>query len=168
MMNMTRLFALACMSLALAGCGSLPAPFGRSDEHDQVTALIAYAQTVAGLPSEEQRRELAAANQAYARDRSPYARLKLALLLTTPGTGFGDDARAAGLLESMVGTPPVAQPASQAGAASVNPLRQFAALLYAQINERLREQRRAAQLKEQLDALKAVERNIIERSQGRK
>jgi hypothetical protein len=43
----------------------------------------------------------------------------------------------------------------------------FAGLLHAKISERLREQRRTAQLKEQLEALKAVERKIIEREQGR-
>jgi hypothetical protein len=46
-------------------------------------------------------------------------------------------------------------------------MQQFAGLLHAQISERLREQRRTAQLKEQLEALKAVERNIIEREQAR-
>jgi len=46
-------------------------------------------------------------------------------------------------------------------------MQQFAGLLYAQVNERLREQRRATQFKEQLDALKDVERKIIEREQAR-
>jgi hypothetical protein len=46
-------------------------------------------------------------------------------------------------------------------------MQQFAELLHAQIGERLREQRRAAQLKDQLDALKAIERKIIEREQAR-
>jgi hypothetical protein len=40
-------------------------------------------------------------------------------------------------------------------------------LLYTQLNERVREQRKATQLKEQLDALKDVERKIIEREQTR-
>ncbi|HYS50854.1 MAG TPA: hypothetical protein VEM33_03165, partial [Burkholderiales bacterium] len=47
------------------------------------------------------------------------------------------------------------------------PMQQFAGLLHAQISERLREQRRTVQLKEQLEALKAVERNIMEREQAR-
>lgn len=167
MADMNRIILIACVALILSGCRSMLAPAARS-EPEQVTALIAYSQTLPGLPSEEQRRELAAANQAYTRDRSAYARVKLALLLTAPGTGFGDEGRAAGLLEPVAAMPPVAPAASQTGAAAASPLRQFAALLHAQFNERLREQRRAAQWKEQLDALKAMERNLLERSQGRK
>jgi hypothetical protein len=52
--------------------------------------------------------------------------------------------------------------ATQAG-----PMQQLAGLLYTQIVERLREQKRTAQLKEQLDAMKDIERKIIEREQGR-
>jgi hypothetical protein len=78
-------------------------------------------------------------------------------LLSLPGTAFADDARAAGLLE----------PLASAETGASGPMRQFAGLLHAQISERLREQRRAAQLKEQLDALKEVERKIIEREQTR-
>ena len=47
-------------------------------------------------------------------------------------------------------------------------LRRLAAWLHAQVSERVREQRRTAQLREQLDALKAMERNLLERGQGRK
>jgi predicted RNA-binding protein Jag len=46
-------------------------------------------------------------------------------------------------------------------------MQQFAGLLHVQLAERVREQRRATQLKEQLDALKDVERKIIEREQAR-
>jgi hypothetical protein len=89
------------------------------------------------------------------KDRGAYVRIRLALLLAMPGTAFNDDTRAAGLLEAVVGD------------TLQGPMLQFAGLLYAQISERLREQRRTAQLKEQLEALKAVERNIIEREQAR-
>ena len=46
-------------------------------------------------------------------------------------------------------------------------MQQFAGLLYVQISELAREQRRSAQLKEQLDALKAIERGIIDRDKAR-
>jgi hypothetical protein len=35
------------------------------------------------------------------------------------------------------------------------------------VGERVKEQRRAQQMKEQLDALRAVERNLLEREQSR-
>jgi len=77
------------------------------------------------------------------------------LLLSMPGTGFVDESKAAGLLEPV------------ASEAAAGPMQQFAGLLYVQISERVREQRRSAQFKEQLDALKDVERKIIERDQAR-
>jgi hypothetical protein len=128
-------------------------------ESRQVVELIAYTQRIAALPAEEQQRELNASAQMLSKDRSAYGRVRLALLLALPGTAFNDDTRAAGLLEPVAGA---AASDSQPG-----PMQQFAGLLHAQISERLREQRRTAQLKEQLDALKAIERNIIEREQAR-
>jgi len=79
--------------------------------------------------------------------------------LALPGTAFNDDGRAVSVLE------PLAE--SAARDLPRGPLQQFAALLYAQIGERAREQPRSAQLREQLEALKAIERGIIEREKAR-
>jgi len=153
--------------LILAGCTNLPgaaspppsgAPLTREGrESRQVLDLIAYTQKVASLQAEEQQRELNASSQIFSKDRGAYGRVRLALLLSLPGTAFSDDARAIGLLE----------PVASAETAASSPMQQFAGLLYAQITERLREQRRATQFKEQLDALKDVERKIMEREQAR-
>src|SRR5882672_728721 len=158
---MIRIVAALSSAVALAGCAAFPAAPGapsarESHESRQVVELIGYVQRVAALPAEEQQRELNASSQIFSKDRGAYGRVRLALLLSLPGTAFGDDTKAAGLLEPLV---------SKEGGAG--PLQQFAGLLYAQINERLREQRRATQFKEQLDALKDVERKIIEREQPR-
>jgi hypothetical protein len=118
--------------------------------------LIGYVQRVAALQAEEQQKELNASSQIFSKDRGAYGRVRLALLLSLPGTAFSDDTKAAGLLEPLALKETVA-----------TPMYQFAGLLHAQIAERLREQRRATQLKEQLDALKDVERKIMEREQGR-
>jgi hypothetical protein len=169
---MIRIAAILCCVSALAGCaaltpGAAPAASGapsvrenrENRESRQVIELIAYSQRVAALQAEEQQRELNASTQMLSKDRGAYGRVRVALLLALPGTAFNDDTRAAGLLESVTGA---AASDSQPG-----PMQQFAGLLHAQIGERLREQRRTAQLKEQLEALKAVERAIIEREQGR-
>jgi hypothetical protein len=126
-----------------------------------LSTLIGYAQNVAAMAADDQRRELSGANQAFGREPSPLARLRLALLLCLPGTAIADDSRALGLLEPMA--------AGTAGSAGANagPLRRFAGLLHAQVGERVREQKRSAQLQQQLDALKAMERNLLERGQGR-
>jgi hypothetical protein len=124
-------------------------------ESRQVLELVAYSQRLATLRAEEQAHELSAANQELARDHGVYSRLRLALLLSTPGTAFNDDARAAAMIESLA-----AQPGK-------SPLRQFAVLVHGFISERLREQKRVAQLKEQINGLRAIDKALIEREQGR-
>ncbi|TMH21634.1 MAG: hypothetical protein E6H62_09415 [Betaproteobacteria bacterium] len=167
---MIRIVSILCGISALAGCadfsapgagsGGSGAPWGRENrESRQVIELIAYTQRVAALQADEQQRELNASTQMLSKDRGAYGRVRVALLLALPGTAFNDDTRAASLLESLAG--------AGASESPPGPMQQFAGLLHAQISERLREQRRTVQLKEQLEALKAVERNIIEREQAR-
>ena len=114
----------------------------------QVILLIGFAQHIATLTAEQQRREYSASNQAYARDKDTLSRMRLALLLATPGASVYDAARAANLLE------PVAAPGDAA-----SPLQSLARLLYAQLHERASEQKRAGQMREQIDALKDGERS---------
>jgi hypothetical protein len=159
---MKRPYAAVACGLLLAGCANLSSYWTvEGDESRKVVELIDYTQKVAGLQPEEQRRELSASNLIFLKDRGRgvYGRLRLALLLALPGTAFNDDVRAASLLEPLAsGSTPATQP---------GPMQQLAGLLYAQVAERLREQKRTAQLKEQLDAMKDIERKIIEREQGR-
>lgn len=169
---MNRILATLLFVPTLAGCaalfnpgagtgaGAATAPVSRENQESrQVIELIGYIQKVAALRAEEQRRELNASNRMFSRDRGIYGRVRLALLLALPGTTFNDDTKAVSLLEPLAG--------ATANETPPGPMQQFAGLLYAQINERLREQRRSAQLKEQLEALKEIERKIIEREQTR-
>jgi hypothetical protein len=161
---MTRLTAAIVSAVALAGCAnwwqSIVGPGADAAARDeresrQVVELIGYAQRVAALDGDQQQRELNASSQIFSKDRGVYGRVRLALVLSLPGTPFSDEPKAAGLLEPLVSKE------------AAGPMQQFAGLLHSQISERVREQRRAAQLKEQLDALKDVERKIIEREQAR-
>ena len=142
--------------LLIAGCAGLRTPIQPDSEAEerQVIKLIGYAQRVTTMTAEQQRREYSANTQAFARDKDPMSRMRLALLLAAPGTGIHDTARAVSLLE------PLATPADTLG-----PLRSLARLLYVQLNERASEQKRAGQMREKLDALKEVERTIMERGQ---
>jgi hypothetical protein len=119
------------------------------DESRLVAELLGYYQRVAGLGLDDQKRELATATQAFNRDRSNASRVRLALLYAIPGTALQDDARAAQLLEPV---------ASGNGA-----LRQFAGLVHAQVTDRQKAQKRADQLKEQVEQLRAIEKQLIER-----
>jgi hypothetical protein len=181
------LIGIAVAVVALSGCTALQRPPGpgarvetrpdvrpearpearqeitRIQEMEQVSTLINYAHSLGTLPAEEQRREFSGTAQAYTREPSPVGRVKLALLLSTPGAPFQDDNRALNLLEPFVAG---GAGGSAASASNAGPLRRFAGLLHAQLAERMREQKRSAVLREQLDALKAVERSLMERGQG--
>ena len=134
--------------LALAGCETVPPSPERPTEPavvnvSPVEAAVAYGGRIVSLAPDEQRREAAAAEQAFAAQPSAAARMRLALLLATPGAAVQDDARAASLL-----TPLVAPDAQDA-------LTPLARILSTQIAARQRETRRAAALKGELDAARA-------------
>jgi len=140
---------LLALALLLAGCAGLRTPIqpeGEAEER-QVIQLIAYAQRVAAMSSEQQRREYGADNQAFAKEKDAMNRMRLALLLALPGSSVQDTARAASLLE------PLAAPGDGS-------LRSLARLLHGQLSERLGEQKRATQMREQVDALKETERTL--------
>jgi hypothetical protein len=163
--------AVVLLVALLAGCAELQ----RQDGADAVDAAVAEALSAARAPAAEQRSALARADQRFQADPSPANRLKLATLLAALPAPHRDDARAAALLE----------PVSDAGAAGIG---RFAALLASQIAERqrlVRDLERAARerekverdraaadkerdkreeaLREQLEALRSIERNILER-----
>ncbi len=147
---------LGCVAaFAVAACTApqsvqVPVP----DDVTQLSDLVGYYSRVAAMSPENQRREYAGASRTFSRDPTPYNRIRVAMLASMPGTPYQDDVRAMSLLE----------PYSRAGP-SYDRLRQFGAILHGQLAERIHSRGRAEQLKEQLDALRAVERTIIERGQ---
>jgi hypothetical protein len=133
-----------------------------NEEEQQALALLAELQRYASDPSDDLKRELAGATAALTRSRTDANRIRVAMLLTLPAAGGPDDARALALLEPVV---------AKNGTATASPLKQIAAVLYAQIAERARslreEQKRTAAAQEKLDALRAVERSLLlERSRN--
>jgi hypothetical protein len=126
-----------------------PAPTAESEESRQVAELLGYYHRVAGLGLEDQKRELATVTQAFNRERSNANRVRLALLYSIPGSALQDDARAAQLLEPI--------------AAGSGAVRQLAGLLHAQVTDRLKTQKRADQLKDQVEQLRAIEKQLMER-----
>jgi hypothetical protein len=135
-----------------------PAPV--NEDEQQAIALLADLQRYASESGDDLRRELTAANQAVNRARTDANRIRLAVLLTLPGAGAPDDARALTLLDSVVGKSP-----------GTSPVKQLAAVLYAQIAERARgmaeEKKKSAAAQEKLDQLRAVERSLLlERSRN--
>src|SRR5258708_12851982 len=96
--------ALSCVSV-LAGCAFFNS-VRENYESRQVLELIGYAQKIAALEAEEQRRELKASSLMLSKERGAYPRGRLALLLPPPGTAFHHGAKAPGLPQ-----PPARPPA---------------------------------------------------------
>jgi hypothetical protein len=131
-----------------------------SEEDQQALALLVDLQHYAVESGDDLKRELASANLALNRTRNDANRIRVAMLLTLSSAGPTDDPRALSLLEPVV---------TKSGNSS--PLKQVAAVLYAQIVERTRsvheEQKKTAAAQEKLDALRAVERSLLlERSRN--
>lgn len=165
---------LAALALACAGCAALDPQGGALRDVDSV---LAEALNAARAPQSEQRAALARAQQAFKEKAQPLARLRLATLLAVLPAPLRDEARAAGLLE----------PIADAGVPGVG---RFAAFLAADLAERQRlareadrlaregeraarerervdrerDQREAA-LRQQVEALRSIERNIQERTE---
>ena len=169
-----RALVLLCV-IAVAGCESLPRSLQPGP--GPVDAIIGEAVVAARAPYAEQQAALARAQQALG-SGAPADRLRLAMLLATLPPPLRDDTRAIELLE----------PIADAGAPGIG---RFAALLIAQVMERQRLSReferlradaerlakeralsdkerdkREEALKQQLEALRAIERGILEREEN--
>jgi hypothetical protein len=166
---MTTLVRLICamLALTLAGCSALRSiEPGESPavvevaRPDDVERLLSYFARARKMPALEQGRERDGAQQAYLRAQTEYNRVRLAMLLSLPGTAYNDDARALELIDPMARN----QQAS---------LHTLAVLLGAYIQEQKRLngnvqglQQNLQGLQHKLDALKTLERNLIEREQS--
>jgi hypothetical protein len=158
------------LMLALVGCAELqPAA-------DQVDGVVKELVNTVNAPATEQKSRLALAQQRFAAAPTPLNRLRLAALLAALPAPLRDDARAMELLE------PISEDSSAIG--------RFAALLATQVAERQRLAREAERLakerassererqsadkerdkreealRQQLDALRAIERGILDREE---
>jgi len=158
---------VAAVLIAAAGCAALDPRASQIIAADDIVAEILRASRA---PAAEQKAALARAEQAFLGQGSPDNRLRLAGLLGTLPAPLHDDARAAELLE------PIAD-ASKPGYG------RLAALFAAQAAERARlarEAERAGQereradkerdkredaLRQQVEALRGIERGILEREE---
>lgn len=131
----------------------------------EVDRLLVQSENVRRMQASDAARELEQARQAFNRARTDYNRVQLALLSLLPNTGGRDEARALALLE------PLSRDVSKDKSAGA--LRALATLLYNQITEARKidekmkeEQKRADSLQQKLDALKQVEKSLLDREQS--
>jgi len=115
-----------------------------------VESLLLYHQHISKLKEDQLSREYEIARAAYAREGTDFNRARLGMLLELPNTALTDSARALELLA------PLAK-------ASGGRFSALAALLVSQINERKRLDANSQDLQKKLDALKSLERSMMER-----
>lgn len=175
-----RLIAGALM-LALAGCAELlPAPHPVAG----VDAMIGEAVRASRAPASEQSAILARAQQAYGAKPVPLNRLRLALLLATLSAPLRDEPRAAELVAPLAdsSTPGVGRLAALLAAQLAERQRLARELerLAREAERAARERERAEKereradkerdkreetLRQQLEALRSIERGILEREE---
>lgn len=175
-MRMVRLVLIGAIAVALAGCALLrgpeaeatpapteaegtPAPSeveGIREPGAELERLLNYFQRVRKVPGPELGREHDSARVAFARSRSDFDRLRLAMTLSLPNTAFNDDGRALELLDPVVKNQNA-------------PLHGLASLISIFVQEQRRLGQSVQGMQQKLDALKSMERSLIEREQaGRK
>lgn len=137
-----------------------------------VAELLEYYDGLRRTDAATRAREQDRAKALFQQQQSPYARVQLALFGALPGATAEQQAQALTLLE----------PVAQDDRPRDRELQRFAALLHATLQENRRaadaatsagqrareESRRADDLQQKLDALKSIEKSLIERDQLRK
>jgi hypothetical protein len=140
-----------------------PEPIKLPDDQDQALALLVEMARAGNGSADDSRKELAAAQALYNKDRSSVNRMRFALYTAMTASTSADDARLQGLLEPLV--------AKVGGLANSHPLRPVAEAMLAQLNDRnrlVREQsKKVDELQQKLDALKAIEKQLLDRDRRR-
>ena len=141
----------------------VPEPVKLPEDQEQSLALLVEMAKSASAPAEDLRKDFVAAQNVFNKDKSNVNRLRYAWLSGLLGPTAGDDARLQGLLEPLL--------AKAGGLPVAHPLRPVADLLFAQLSERTRqvreEQKKADALQQKLDALKAIEKQLLDRERRR-
>jgi hypothetical protein len=131
-----------------------PSPAPPPAEDLQMIELLADLQRYGAMQGDELRRELSAASQTFARQRTDINRVRLAVLYTLLRSSPQDDQRALQLFDNVAKSAPAS-----------SPIRHLAAVLQAQVNERQRavhdEQQKADAAIQKLEALRAMERSLL-------
>jgi hypothetical protein len=140
-----------------------PEPIKLPEDQEQSLALLIEMARSTSASADDLRKDFVASQTAFNKDKSSVNRLRYAWLSGLLGPAAGDDARLQGLLEPLV--------AKTGGFAPTHPLRPVADVLLAQLAERTRqikeEQKKADVLQQKLDALKAIEKNLLDRERRR-
>ena len=130
-----------------------PAPPAPTPERPALRALNFFAH-LKDQPQREQRQEIERLRKSFAASRSDHDRVRLALALTVAGASPTDESQALELLEPLVRD-------------SRNDYHDLASLVAVLLSEQRRRGEQAAALQLKLERIKALEREMQERSSAR-
>jgi len=174
----TRMVTIVLLTVLVGGCVAPTEPNTRRDPwyqaavevvQDDNTRALRYCEDALKLKGADLAREIESIRQEFETDKSELNRVRLAMLLSLPGTGLRDDQAALNLL----------QPFLSDKSYENSTLRPLALVLHAQFSEIKRldealqqqtakgkeEQRRADALQQKLEAILEMEMKMIEREQ---
>lgn len=139
-----------------------PEPIKLPEDQEQSLALLMEMTRSANASPDDLRKDFLAAQTMFNKDKTSVNRMRYAWISGLLGPTAGDDARLQGLLEPLV---------AKGGFVATHPLRAVADVMLAQLTERTRqikeEQKKADSLQQKLDALKAIEKNLLDRERRR-
>jgi hypothetical protein len=166
-------FLVLLALMMLSSCAAMNRPGGNITGSEpspgiaQVDGLLKYYEEVRKLPPAEAAKRYERASQAFVHNKSPYARLQLVMLLSLPNTGFHDDEAALGLLregeKEQKSSSPELHRFSMLLAAMLTTQKQFGASAEEASAKLKEEQSRADDLQNKLNAIKTMEKNLIQR-----
>ena len=98
---------LLLCGLLFGGCSYVKSRYDASarqatGQPSNVDGYLAYFRYTSSLSGEELKKEYTVVNQAYVKTKNDNSRLQLAFLLSLPNTGFRDDSRALSLLKEFL------------------------------------------------------------------
>ncbi len=154
------LLSLVC---ALTACTGLaphprdaeisPASHTAAAPESEVDTVLRYHQRIKKLSPAELNKEYEQINQTFLQKKTELSRVQLSLLLSAPNAPFRDEAMALNLLKDGLkdAKPPYTG------------LRAFASFLITLLDDMRETDKRADALQKKLDALKSMERNLMQR-----
>ena len=178
---MMRKYTVSIVVLAtlIAGCVTTTEPSTRRDPwyqavvepmQDDNTRALRFCEDALKLKGPELTRALNSTRQEFEKDKSELNRVRLALLLSLPGTAFYDDQAALNLVQPFLNDKryenSVLRPLAVMLHSQLSELKRLDEALQQQTAKAREEQRRADALQQKLEAILEMEMKMIEREQA--
>lgn len=153
------------LALGLSACATPPRNANplivTSEALSDLDEALRYSQRIKKLSGAELTKEYEQLSQAFSQTKSDLSRVQLALLLSSPNAVFRDDAAAVNLLKDWPKENPKDTP--KENKVVPNGLRAFGMLLASLLEEIREHDKRADALQKKLDAIKSMEKNLMQR-----